>query len=181
MVKKPPPCPSVCMLNCLPLSESPFGATAGAYASFQRTSCLGGSISGRLTFLSSAARTAWDGIHQPIPISSVTEAKGKTVIQSLCDAPDTRHYCAVVGKNDISPFGAIANPASPFQCYKWAVEYGSYFFLFKPLRMIAAEGRIENEIVHPLIIERGGVLKEKDWVELRRLAKEFNYVLNINR
>ena len=131
--------------------------------------------------VASEALYAWDGIHQPIPISSVTEAKGKTVIQSLCDAPDTRHYCAVVGKNDISPFGAIANPASPFQCYKWAVEYGSYFFLFKPLRMIAAEGRIENEIVHPLIIERGGVLKEKDWVELRRLAKEFNYVLNINR
>ena len=123
----------------------------------------------------------WDGIHQPTPISGLNEAKGKTVIQSICDAPDSRHYCAAIGMNDTSPFGSIKDPASPLQCYKWAVEYGTYYFLFKPIRMIAEVGRIEDEIVYPLMIERGGALKEKDWVELRRLAKEFNYVLNINR
>lgn len=66
------------------------------------------------------------------------------------------------------------NLASPYRCYAVATKFRQYFFIFEPLRKMLQERRdeIRQEILEPLLQERGGRLKRADYHDLMRLSEE---------
>ena len=64
--------------------------------------------------------------------------------------------------------------ASPYQCYVVATQFRQYFFIFGPLRKMLQERRdeIRQEILEPLLQERGGRLTRADYHDLMRLSEE---------
>jgi hypothetical protein len=77
--------------------------------------------------------------------------------------------------------------ASPYQCYKIAIKFRQYFFIFEPLRKMLQERRneIKQEILGPLLQERGGKLTLTDYHNLTRLSEEgrfdwFDLGINLN-
>lgn len=64
--------------------------------------------------------------------------------------------------------------ASPYQCYSVATKFRQYFFIFEPLRKMLQERRdeIKQEILEPLLQERGGRLTRVDYHDLTRLSEE---------
>jgi hypothetical protein len=77
--------------------------------------------------------------------------------------------------------------ASPYQCYVVATRFRQYFFIFEPLRKMLQERRdeIKQEILEPLLHERGGMLARADYHNLMRLSEEgqfdwFDLGINLN-
>ena len=77
--------------------------------------------------------------------------------------------------------------ASPYQCYLVATKFRQYFFIFEPLRRMLqnSRGKIKQEILDPLLQERGGKLTRADYRNLMRLSEEgrfdwFDFGVNLS-
>ena len=77
--------------------------------------------------------------------------------------------------------------ASPYQCYLVATKFHQYFFIFEPLRRMLqnSRGKIKQEILEPLLQERGGKLTRADYRNLMRLSEEgrfdwFDFGVNLS-
>lgn len=124
----------------------------------------------------------WDYKAAPKPLErseSPTITSG-IVFQSLQDNASPRHYEMAKEIEDDDDGWEFGNDdeedkISDLGCFKEISKHGAYYFLFKPMREVAAERRMVADILLPLLQERKGALTGKDKADLYRFAYEFHF------
>lgn len=124
----------------------------------------------------------WDYKAEPKPLGNgdnPTIASG-IVFQSLQGDTSPRHYeMAKELEDDDDGWGFgiddEEDKMSDLDCFKEISRHEAYYFLFKPMREVAAERREVADILLPLLQERQGMLTDKDKANLQRFAYEFHF------
>lgn len=122
-------------------------------------------------------RYAWDYNGEPEKVENeVPKLSRGLVFQSLIDEPSPRHYYTpqFVKENIFAKKSSTAalDLLHVFLTIAW---HKVYFFLFEPMRKVAKDGTMIQDIVLPLIAKREGNLTDDDLAALYRFAAEFHF------
>ena len=118
---------------------------------------------------------AWDYCSEPIPVENPDAWKGDGIVfESYKDVEYIRECVRPVYKQ--TSFFAIYPPKgvlSDVDCFDIISDHRTYYILFRPMQQLAARKNFVKELFIPLVQKRAGMLKDADYTNLYRYAREF--------
>ena len=118
---------------------------------------------------------AWDYCSEPIPIENPNDWERDGVIfESHKDVDSIRECKKPIYKQ--TSFFAVYPPngvLSDVDCFDIISNHRTYFVLFRPMQQLAARKHFVKELFIPLVQKRDGNLKDADYANLYRFAREF--------
>lgn len=117
----------------------------------------------------------YDEKTEPETIDPINDTETKDIGIIFQDISNTKELCCNLGVDiDNDPWAWDDITENILKCFEVANNYGTYFFLMKPLRNMK-KNQIMTEIYEPLQHSRSGVLTLEDKQGLLRLAEEFAF------
>ena len=118
---------------------------------------------------------AWDYCSEPIPVENPDAWKGDGIVfESYKDVEYIRECVRPVYKQ--TSFFAIYPPKgvlSDVDCFDIISDHRTYYILFRPMQRLAARKNFVKELFIPFVQKRAGMLKDTDYTNLYRYAREF--------